>query len=121
MTSRKKPSVAFRAAVGLVVVLPVLYVAGYSFAVGRIKSHIGGTTAARPIYSVPFASDRQDLWRTFFGSAHAVDRRIRPNFWPKDRYGRLHSDQHCDPHTLTHVAIPGAPQPLFAALLRADR
>ena len=92
MTDRKKPGWAFWATV-VAVAFPVLYVAGYSLTVRPIGISSTGWSKTRPIYSVPFANSRHDLWGAFFAPAHAVDRRIRPRVWPNDRYGRLHSER----------------------------
>jgi len=81
MADRKKPGVAFWAAV-VVVGFAIAYAGSYACLVRQPRRYMlsgVGPWELRPDYEIPFPEQR--FWRALFGPAHWLDKRIRPKGW----------------------------------------
>jgi len=102
----KKPSVAFWAAVVVVVVLSIgaVYVTAY-FMMVQTNRHLldfsgpgGDPVPLEPDYSgrIPRHFDPgprdQEFWAKFFAPIHGIDRKLRPSTWEFDRRNDLRKE-----------------------------
>jgi hypothetical protein len=77
--SQSRPSFNTWTALVVLAVLSMAYIGGYYATVERVIIDWSRLEDTIPHYSVPWVPDVVPHW--FFAPIHAIDRRIRPDFW----------------------------------------